>query len=339
MTFTVTYRAKDGALREERVEAASRAECVAECRRRGIAPTGIKDGGKGRDKARPSRANGQDARSPSQHRLTGKAAILAAVVLAVIAGGVWWWIGRDKVEPHKDVRPPKVAKPKAEKPAKAVREVAPAPVTTNAPVKPPKEIVKPVFMGKVPYEEMTDDQKMERARYLAQIALRDNKFGVDVQTADPNDKPMLTNAVHMSFIKYMQPGNMVPPPMLISDKEAYAACSMPVNYDPGDSEEVVLWKSQVEEQLKEMKAYMDAGHSAMEYYDLLDRRQQTEAATMNEARTTIYTLVREGKYEEAEETAEAFNKYLKEKGLPSIRLSPRVRHELKRRREAGGESK
>ena len=30
MTFTVTYRAKDGALREECVEAASRAECVAE---------------------------------------------------------------------------------------------------------------------------------------------------------------------------------------------------------------------------------------------------------------------------------------------------------------------
>ena len=44
MTFTVTYRAKDGALREERVEAASRAECVAECRRLGIAPTGIKEG-------------------------------------------------------------------------------------------------------------------------------------------------------------------------------------------------------------------------------------------------------------------------------------------------------
>ena len=44
MTFTVTYRAKDGALREERVEAANRAECVAECRRRGIAPTKIAEG-------------------------------------------------------------------------------------------------------------------------------------------------------------------------------------------------------------------------------------------------------------------------------------------------------
>ena len=44
MIFTVTYRAKDGALREECVEAASRAECVAECRQRGIAPKGIREG-------------------------------------------------------------------------------------------------------------------------------------------------------------------------------------------------------------------------------------------------------------------------------------------------------
>ena len=48
MTFTVTYRAKDGALREERIEAASRAGCVAECRKRGIAPTKIAEGGKSR---------------------------------------------------------------------------------------------------------------------------------------------------------------------------------------------------------------------------------------------------------------------------------------------------
>ena len=53
MTFTVTYRAKDGALREERVEAANRAECVAECRRRGIAPTKIAEGRSGKSAASP----------------------------------------------------------------------------------------------------------------------------------------------------------------------------------------------------------------------------------------------------------------------------------------------
>ena len=92
MTFTVTYRAKDGALREERVEAASRAECVAECRKRGIAPTKIAEGGSGKSAASP---NGRDKRGPSR-----AGAILAAVALAVIAGGVWWWFSaRSASEP------------------------------------------------------------------------------------------------------------------------------------------------------------------------------------------------------------------------------------------------
>ena len=44
MTFTVTYRGADGAIREERVEAASRGECFAQCRARGIAPLSVKEG-------------------------------------------------------------------------------------------------------------------------------------------------------------------------------------------------------------------------------------------------------------------------------------------------------
>ena len=45
MTFTVTYRDKTGAKRETAIEAASRVECVAECRKRGISPLSIREGG------------------------------------------------------------------------------------------------------------------------------------------------------------------------------------------------------------------------------------------------------------------------------------------------------
>ena len=67
MTFTVTYRAKDGALREERVEAADRAECMVVCRRRGIAPVGIAEGRGVRDGARPEMKR-RDAASPSDEK-------------------------------------------------------------------------------------------------------------------------------------------------------------------------------------------------------------------------------------------------------------------------------
>ena len=43
MTFTVAYRGADGARREEEVEAAGRAECVARCRERGIAPISVRE--------------------------------------------------------------------------------------------------------------------------------------------------------------------------------------------------------------------------------------------------------------------------------------------------------
>ena len=128
MTFTVTYRAKDGALREERVDAANRAECVAECRKRGIAPTGIREGGKGkgRDGARPSRVGAGDNKRTTARR------VAAAVVVAAIAGGVWWWMGRGQEKPKTasvQQRGPK--KPKAEKPKAERAEQRPS-VATNA---------------------------------------------------------------------------------------------------------------------------------------------------------------------------------------------------------------
>ena len=42
MTYTVRYRAGDGTLREETVEAAGRAECVAALQARGIVPVSVK---------------------------------------------------------------------------------------------------------------------------------------------------------------------------------------------------------------------------------------------------------------------------------------------------------
>ena len=319
MKFTVAYRNERGALMEETVEAKSRNECLALMRMRGIVPSNIKEEDFG---SRRAHRGGGRPKCGVKTMIWG----LFAAFAALIAACSWWWLSAGQVRIPSAEASKKTALPKEVKPARAQR-LSPEPERKE-------KIEKPKFMDTVPYSEMTTHQKRDRARYLAKLALRDNKFGVDVQTADPNDKPMLTNAIHMSFIKYMQPGSMVPPPMVISDEEAYAACSMPVNYSIDDSEEVLLWKSQVEEQLKEMKAYMDQGHSAMEYYELLDRRQQTEAATMNEARTTIYELTRQGKYDEAEETVNAFNAYLSGKGLPTIRLSPKVRHELKRRRAA-----
>ena len=154
MTFTVTYRGRDGALADEAVEAANRAECVAECKRRGIAPTSIREGRSGKSAASP---NGR-APSPSAP-LIGKVAILAAVVL-VVAGVAWWWFGRHggdgaanqlgKETPSQPTNAVVKFDSKASHPPKASQ--TPSPKAVQPPQSPtppdPTEPTAPMYMGR-----------------------------------------------------------------------------------------------------------------------------------------------------------------------------------------------
>ena len=116
MTFTVTYRDRTGVKREETIDAASRAECAVECRRRGITPLGIRECLKAKQAAsRDTKAlNGLKGNSRRKQFL----AVLGTLVfLAILGGGAWRWLSRPS---RTDVIPP-------EKPAsKAMpKEVAP----------------------------------------------------------------------------------------------------------------------------------------------------------------------------------------------------------------------
>ena len=116
MTFTVTYRGRDGALHDEAIEAADRAGCVAECRRRGIAPTKIVEGRSGQSAASPKGCVG----TGDSKRTTARW-VAVAVLLVAVAGGAWWWFGGRGVTalPAEKPAKPKVEKPKAEKTPKA----------------------------------------------------------------------------------------------------------------------------------------------------------------------------------------------------------------------------
>ena len=66
MQFTVTYRGADGAVATEAVEAASRSDCFAQMKARGITPMGVKEGAPARKvNANRGAGGGRDrARSP-----------------------------------------------------------------------------------------------------------------------------------------------------------------------------------------------------------------------------------------------------------------------------------
>ena len=105
MLFTVTYRNKTGAKTEVEIEAASRAACVAECKRRGIAPVGIREG---RSSLRPRAAgtavphDGRAGARPSSKR--GLYLAVAVLCAAVLGGGLWWWLSRGEAQPSQSTK-------------------------------------------------------------------------------------------------------------------------------------------------------------------------------------------------------------------------------------------
>ena len=175
MTFMVTYRAKDGALREERVEAASRTECVAECRRRGIAPTKIKEGSTGRDKHDPSRVGvGGDSK-----RTTARWVAVAVLVVAV-AGGAWWWFGgRGATEPAEEAP----SKPKAAAGGDGTGNAADSKRTTTRgavrrDARNHKTPEKPSEPALPPWDDSFITNRELRLKYSTVINVRTNEGGV-----------------------------------------------------------------------------------------------------------------------------------------------------------------
>ena len=321
MTFTVTYRAKDGALREERVEAANRAECVAECRRRGIAPTKIAEGRSGKS------ASSGRARSPSgpQRRLTGNAAILAAVVIAAIAGGVWWFSARSASGPYQAPAKPKVEKPKTEKP----KTKTPAPKPTTTPPA-PKPAAKPApFKAKTKPEKTAEVEPPEisQERILAHYSAINPKLVRDHELFKHDSDIMIADVITA------RPGERLIDLELDRDfdRKFAASLSEPIAPHEKDTDEDRRVKDAVTQTRQILAERMAAGESPAQvirearrdlnkiadYRDLLESELHKLADTEDEAYLDSFV-------------AEA-NKLLDEYGAFHLKVGKRMRAKVRER--------
>ena len=205
MTFTVTYRGADGALREERIEAANRAECFAQCRARGIAPLSVKEGDFVSRRARKDEG-GKTSRVERAERVEGKgkngrvervghvegrgrvvAYALSVALVALIGGGTWWWMRRDGAAAPVRVRPeaPKKAEAKVSpaQPAKAEPAAAPVPdAPTNRPsVYPTNEHSIVLKRPVVAFSAQTNDE----GRVVEHIRTDDGKLHTNIYSLKP----------------------------------------------------------------------------------------------------------------------------------------------------------
>ena len=306
MTFTVTYRAKDGALREERVEAASRAECVAECRRRGITPTEIKEGRSGKSAASPK---GRDGARPEMKRRDAASPrgwapwVVVAVAIAAVVGGVWWWAARPKSAPSKPAAtsaadPAAARGDKAETPAKpkatsvqqqVAEKLAEATnVTEIAPTTPA------VGVGSAGKAQKSDAAK---PTWPPPPAQRDENGRVvpppGAITLDSQESIFKHNSdTYIAMLISPRPGETLPPmpaPGPAMEEEFLASLKEPIETSPDDSPEDRATKLAVAAAREEIKRLLDTG---AKFADIVSEHEQL-LKDNNEAREKALAEYRE----------------------------------------------
>ena len=341
MTFTVTHRDASGAVCLETVEAASRGDCFAQMKARGITPIGVKEGrsmsGKERKgyedslmpKERDGRFSAGAKEKPGGKSVMAKVALVAA--LAVVVGGAWWMLRGDKGAARTE-RPVKADKP-AEVKVKRPAAVKAALLSTNAAVtvaatNEVKEAAKP--------KERHDTVSIHTnnmGKVVEKWIGADGKLHMSVRYAR---KPVFDNASddQLAMAVGGEGTREIPPiPMAAtSEQEFLESLKKPIEIAEDDPEEVKRLKQAVSEARAEMKALMDRGMSYREALAEHQRLVNENVDTRNQCMAELKSLVDAGDREGAEHYLKTMNVALEQMGIPALTM-PMSREELNAARQ------
>ena len=340
MTFTVTYRGADGALREEAVEAASRAECFAQMKARGIVPVSVKEGASlGERASRPFRSraktgprNAQDARCPSgggkpkSSIFNLKSSIILAAVLAV-AGGAWWWLAaREDAHPTepkavKDVKDIKDAKVvKDIKDVKVVKDVKDLNVPKNdsSSLKSADQQPARMHLGRrvISSEVITNGDVI-----VENLRTEDGKLHSIVSDAAP---PVFANPAD-ALLANLPPGDgtsSAPPPPAVSDLEKKFAESLKkeIKILDTDTDDIRAMKQAVMETRAELKRLIDSGQTVAQVLAQHQELANENARVRSNAMAELKQILDSGDIDGAKEYKRKINVALQQMGIAELSI-------------------
>ena len=316
MTFTVTYRGADGAPKAETVEAASRTECLAQMKARGVVVLGVKEGG-GRDKARPSRhsAPERDGRDKKGKGRKAVAYVLFVALVALAISGAWWWLGRDKAQPAPEPAIPKKssALPKKVKPAAAPK---PNETITNA---------APVSTKKSPSRVAWRDSKLPEERRLEAY----EKALAESPLPNTSSNRLFRSGIEqvMGWIFTTEVGEMPPPLPRISDfdivhlQEIFDSKNEVGKTDTQKQADV---KNTVDFAKAELKKYLEKGGDPDEFLKYYHDQLKTAHQHRQIVQDQVMKVLQE-EPERAEDFLRDANKGLAELGIKAVVIPERIK--------------
>ncbi len=315
MTFTVTYRGKDGSLREEVLEAVNRAACVETCRARGITPTTIREGRSGTRRA-------VNASASPRGGLPWKAVLLSAVALFAVC--VAWWFLASREDNVRDQAAPQV-KSVSQKPAKPVPKGEPFKATVTETNSGATFVV-----PELPTAGNAASGKKGNAEKPAEPEARGQLRGTEARIERAKargDRRIFVHDSECYLSNFAIPGEQVPPTPFEKDmvEDLMKALDEPITVDMNeDNETDIQMKNIVQGMKEEIKEYLKNGGTIENYLAELQKRQDREANYYSEAFAMVNKSAKEDDPAMAYELWKKTNEHLQKQGIRTMPLPRRL---------------
>lgn len=322
MTWTVYYRDKTGTKVSMLVDAESRSELFKILAEKKINAIRVAEGVE----------KGSVRKSTNGSKVNSKAlSTLLSALAAIVSVGILVYLFYNADSEVKTEKPREQLTTKTEKP-----KVLPKPDRA--------ESTKAVTNAPSHKEEELKPGNITTNQYGQEVRVNKDGSRVAISTAwarrlkEQKENPPKRVFKHIAegyLAMFLNPAVSVPPPPdVFTDDDVRRMLETKIEIDPAnDTEDEIRQKEGVIAMKEELTNWLNEGRTFQSYLTELQKRQDHEAAEMQEARRMITESLEKGDLEDARAVYDKINEYFKGKHMPKVNVAPKYRRLLEERNQ------